>query len=438
MKTSIDMDAILSPIAGENPAGENLRYAEIYDEIQEARRSDDTLERGDWQRELKKADWNRVISLSVEALTTKSKDLQMAAWLTEALTQTEGFTGLFTGLRIINRFLSDFWDHLYPEAQGNDLDFRAGRIEFLNNVLGRCVKQIPLTDPAMSPGYSWFQWQDSRQVGYETDAAKADLRKEFIAEGKLTAEEFDSAVAHSSKAFYERLAKDLACCLEEFALIDQIVDEKFGKDAPRLAELRKAFADCNRVVSKIIKQKRELEPEEETASQEKVVGEVEQTKDSEIESKNSFASSVEESERGLSFPLTDGSETILQEHALWKIALGTLKSSGIKKALEQLLAASCGAPSIRQKNRYGLLMAKLCLKAERPDLARPIVEKLYALIEELNLERWESPLWIAEVLDALYQCLTAGEPSAEDKPRAQELFQKLCTADVTKAMMYRH
>jgi type VI secretion system protein ImpA len=88
-------------------------------------------------------------------------------------------------------------------------------------------------------------------------------------------------------------------------------------------------------------------------------------------------------------------------------------------------------------NRFKLLMARLCLKAERPDLARPIAEELYALIEELHLDRWESPVWIAEVLDALYQCLTAGEPSDDDMNRARILFQKLCTTDVTKALTHK-
>lgn len=438
MKKSVDVDVILSPIPGDNPAGEDVRYAPIYDEINEARRADDTLERGDWQRELKKADWDRVIGLCVETLVTQSKDLQVAAWLTEALTETEGFEGLFTGLKIVNSFLSDYWDHVYPEIEDDDLDFRAGRIEFLNNNLWQRVKRVALTDPGASGGYSWFQWQESRQVGYETDASKADLRKELVAEGKLTAEEFDLAVARSSKAFYERLAQDLTDSREEFAKLDQIVDDKFGDNAPRLAELRKALEDCDGIVSKMLKEKRELEPEEEPESEEEIVAAAGQEEEAGIEPNTSPAPREEGRGGIVQFPATLVSETASAEHALWEAALVTLDSAGIKKALEQLLNASCRAPSVRQKNRYGLLMARLCLKADRPDLARPIVEKLYALIEELSLERWESPLWIAEVLDALYQCLTAGEPSGEDAARAEDLFQKLCTADVTKAMMYRN
>jgi len=83
MKRQIDIDAVLSPIAGDNPAGEDLRYSQVYDDIKEARRADDTLERGEWQREIKTSDWNKVIDLGVKALTEKTKDLQITMWLTE-------------------------------------------------------------------------------------------------------------------------------------------------------------------------------------------------------------------------------------------------------------------------------------------------------------------------------------------------------------------
>ena len=50
-------DELTQPIGGDNPAGENLRYDSIYDEIKDARRFDDPNEpRGAFERDLKKAD----------------------------------------------------------------------------------------------------------------------------------------------------------------------------------------------------------------------------------------------------------------------------------------------------------------------------------------------------------------------------------------------
>lgn len=119
----------------------------------------------------------------------------------------------------------------------------------------------------------------------------------------------------------------------------------------------------------------------------------------------------------LEFPDTDS-----QERAFWAEALEVMKASGTREALAKLLTASDCAPSVRARNRYRLLMARLCLEAERPDLARPIMEELNHLIEELHLERWESPRWIAEVLEALYQCLTRGQPSDEDLSPGEDPF----------------
>lgn len=434
MTTNLDLDLILAPIPGENPAGEDLRYT-VHDEIKEAKRADDTFDRGDWDRDLKKADWDKTVKLCVEALSKKTKDLQIAIWLTEALTVTEGFKGSLNGLKIITGYLRDHWDHVYPRIDEDDFEYRILCLEYLNNSLSTQINHVSLTDNKAKAGHSWFKYKESRKVGYETDAQKKTMRDELAAEGKLTAEEFDAAVGASSKAFYVALAEALDGCMQEFKQLDEIVDEKFGKEAPRLAELKTALEGCDQVVKPILKEKRELEPDPEPED-------ASDTEETSQEGTNlEEGAGLEESQQEIiadSFPEGGPGDSASQEGALWQKAVAVLSTSGVNKALSQLLYASSSAPSVREKNRYRLLMVKLCLKANRPDLARPIVEELNALIEELNLERWESSRWIAEVLAALYQCLTTGEATAEDTGKAQVLFQKLCTLDVTKAMIYKH
>jgi type VI secretion system protein ImpA len=90
----IDIDAITQPISDESPSGENLRYSGLYDEISEARRADDPLALGDWTSNLKTANYKQVIELALPALTERTKDLQIAAWLTESLIRQHGFSGL--------------------------------------------------------------------------------------------------------------------------------------------------------------------------------------------------------------------------------------------------------------------------------------------------------------------------------------------------------
>src|SRR5437763_1635710 len=91
---------ILTPIPGENPSGLSLRSGPIYDKIKEARREDDELNQGAWQRERKVADWPTVIKLCQDTIATQSKDLQLSAWLTEALIKKQGMRGLREGLEL--------------------------------------------------------------------------------------------------------------------------------------------------------------------------------------------------------------------------------------------------------------------------------------------------------------------------------------------------
>src|SRR5467141_3065773 len=118
---------LLVPIPGENPSGSDVRYDTkllLFDKIREARRQDDSLAQGDWQHERKVADYGMVSKLAQEALATKTKDLQLAAWLTEALLRTEGFAGLRQGLMLCAGLVENFWDSLYPPIEDGDLDLR--------------------------------------------------------------------------------------------------------------------------------------------------------------------------------------------------------------------------------------------------------------------------------------------------------------------------
>ncbi|MFN3329813.1 MAG: ImpA family type VI secretion system protein, partial [Pyrinomonadaceae bacterium] len=73
----IDFDALLKPISEDNPSGEDLKYSGLYDEIRLARRSGEIPAHGDWQGEVKSADYRKVIELAVSALSSETKDLQI-------------------------------------------------------------------------------------------------------------------------------------------------------------------------------------------------------------------------------------------------------------------------------------------------------------------------------------------------------------------------
>ena len=87
MQQVIDIKMLLTPISDESPTGEDLSFSTEFSEIKEARRADDDLPQGEWTRENKVAEWASVQQRTVDLLHTRTKDLQLAAWLSEAATE---------------------------------------------------------------------------------------------------------------------------------------------------------------------------------------------------------------------------------------------------------------------------------------------------------------------------------------------------------------
>src|ERR1700679_1636139 len=123
---------LLTPIAGDNPAGDNLYYDKVFDQIKEARREDaDDLPEGDWERSAKKkADPRAVVKLAGDALATRSKDLRLAGWLIEAQVKMEGFAVLVPSIQLLQSLQENFWPTIHPEIEdGNDLELRMIAVE---------------------------------------------------------------------------------------------------------------------------------------------------------------------------------------------------------------------------------------------------------------------------------------------------------------------
>src|SRR5690606_29978023 len=92
----------------------------------------------------KTADHAEVIRLCKEGLSGRSKDLQIAAWLTEALLKKEGFAGLSAGLDLIRGLLEGFWEHLHPELEDDDAEMRAAPLVWVGEYLDRAVRTTPV------------------------------------------------------------------------------------------------------------------------------------------------------------------------------------------------------------------------------------------------------------------------------------------------------
>jgi type VI secretion system protein ImpA len=258
----IDVEAMLEPIPGNEPSGRFLAYEATYDQIREARRAEDEFNKGAWQRETKVAEWDRVIDLATEALRQQTKDLQIGAWLTEALARRHGFDGLRDGLRLLSGIQERFWETYHPQIDEGDLGSREGPFVFLNTTLPMLIRLIPLTAGASEARYAQLHWQESRDV---QNAGLKDQKamKAMTDAGKVTPKQWDDAVAQTPRRFYEGLFQALLESGEVFREFEEGTDRHFGREAPSLLDVRKALEECRRLLEPIVAAKRAQEPDPE-------------------------------------------------------------------------------------------------------------------------------------------------------------------------------
>jgi type VI secretion system protein ImpA len=264
----LDIETLLQPIAGENPAGESMQYSGLYDEIREARRADDNLEQGDWQREVKSADFRQVMSKAIPALQTRTKDLQIAAWLAEALTKIHSFAGLRDSMKLSRGLLENFWDTCFPGIEDGDQEGRANAFEWFDKQVSFAASQAPIT-ANNGPGY--FGYEEGKRFdipenidALDSEAAEKfrDLKAQAERENRTTSEAWQKAKNSSNRAFYEQLSFTLEECWKELQALDKAIESTFErKQMPGLNSLKKSLEDIRGVVKILLEEKRVLEPD---------------------------------------------------------------------------------------------------------------------------------------------------------------------------------
>ncbi|MBC7911913.1 MAG: type VI secretion system protein TssA, partial [Pyrinomonadaceae bacterium] len=265
-----DLEALLAPIEGENPAGASLQYSGLHDEIREARRAEDNLAQGEWQYEMKVADFHQVLNLALPALSTQSKDLQVCAWLAESFVKLYGFPGLRDGLKLMRGLHEQFWDQLYPEIDEGDLEGRANSVAWMDRELADAIKEVPVTSAPGGVNYSYLKWEESKlfdipenleNLDSDKLARMEEMRAQALEEGRTTGEDWRKAVNATKRAFYEETWRILEECWAEFQALDKVMDEKYERQTPGLGALKKSLDEVRTLVEKLLKEKRLLEPD---------------------------------------------------------------------------------------------------------------------------------------------------------------------------------
>lgn len=238
---------LLNPINSDQPCGENLSFSSDLDAIAEARRFDDsTLDQGEWETELKEADWGFVAERCAKLIESKSKDLRLAVWLTEANAKINHFAGLGDGYLLLAGLCDQFWDGLYPLPDEDGHEQRIGNLTWLLSRSARLVREIPITegkDTAFSTND--FDTARSHSANAENGAA---------GNGRLnvvpTLAELDAARRKSSREFFEKILADSQHCQMALTQLEKSVDERLGIDGPGFSAVKESLDGVIRTLSR--------------------------------------------------------------------------------------------------------------------------------------------------------------------------------------------
>ncbi len=270
---AIDVESLLRPLDGAHSAGRDLADADEYQTIREHRRADvDIILRDDAfdrsrrlfrKPDQKSSDWHAVVRLGCEALRAKTKDLQIAAWVAEALGQLYGFEGLRDGFRLLHQLQERFWAEVYPRLEPDDPESRYGPYDFLNSekVLPLLIRSFPLTKGGGGEGYCSSDFasmtQNDELVRKNPEVARQSLR----GQNKIVSEDWERAVAQTPRSFYEGRSSELTECLEAFSAWEESTVELFPRGprgqstAPSLSNIRQALTACRDIVAAILEAK---------------------------------------------------------------------------------------------------------------------------------------------------------------------------------------
>jgi type VI secretion system protein ImpA len=249
----LDLAKLVAPIPGPKPTGLDLREElspnSTYYAIKDARNAARAAERQlvlDDDETTAPADWRLVLQQATEVLAEQSKDLEITAYLIEALVRLHGFAGLRDGFRLARELVEHYWDGLYPQPDEDGLETRVAPLTGLNGddaegTLLVPITRVPITEATSVGRLDCTHYQQAVALAKQTDAK---VRDQKIAEGTLTLEAFQKAVGESSAAFYTNLVEDLGQCVEEFSQLGAALDTRCDGRAPPTSQIRRALDSC--------------------------------------------------------------------------------------------------------------------------------------------------------------------------------------------------
>lgn len=240
---------LLVPISATQTYGEDLSFSSELDAIARARTYDDpTLDQGEWVVALKEADWGFVASRCAKLIESRSKDLRLAVWLTEAMARTRGFRGLGDGYAVLAGLCEHYWDGLYPQDEAGEHEQRVGNLSWLLSRTSTLVREVALTEGC---GYSLADFEAARlhAANNSNNDGAASPWGSQAGEADISLDDMEAERRRNSPAFNDALLGDAGYCLSMLGEFERVMDLRLGADGPGFSAAREALQNAIRFIA---------------------------------------------------------------------------------------------------------------------------------------------------------------------------------------------
>jgi type VI secretion system protein ImpA len=252
---------LLQPLDGDAPAGHDLRHdvtpGSVYFRLRDARSSARAEERSadndPAATESGSRHWTAVRALAVTALSHDTKDIEIAAWLTESLVRSHGLAGLTVGAQLLRGLLDAFWERgLLPELDEDGVDARLAAIAGLsgeggNGTLLQPLRKLILFERNDGTPLSLWQFEQSEDADALGDAARKAQR---LAAGVKPFAELESEARSTGRTKLAAVARETVQAMAAWQALQAALERVAGNDAPSIRRVHDILDKLRRLAER--------------------------------------------------------------------------------------------------------------------------------------------------------------------------------------------
>ncbi len=252
---------LLQPLAGDAPTGRDLRlditpqsvYFRLRDARSGARAEERSADNDPAATESGARHWLTVRELAIAALTHDTKDVEIAAWLTESLVRSNGLPGLVAGVQLLRGLVENFWDQgLFPPVDEDGVDGRLAPIAGLNGEGGngtllQPLRKLVLFERPDGTALSFWQFEQSEEVASLGDAARKNQR---LAAGVKPFAELESEARTTGRPMLATIAQDVAQAMAAWRALEAALERVAGGNAPSTRRVYELLDKLRRVAER--------------------------------------------------------------------------------------------------------------------------------------------------------------------------------------------